>query len=367
MSEVYPEIEPYDQGMLDVGDGNLLYWETCGNPHGKPAVVLHGGPGSGCSTGVRRYFDPHAYRIVLFDQRGCGRSTPHASDPRTDLSVNTTEHLLADIERLRKHLGIDRWLLFGGSWGSTLGLAYAERNRQQVTEIVLAGVTTTRRSEIDWLYRGVAPLFPAQWARFRAGVLPADRDGDLVEAYYRLLQAPDLATRAKAAQEWCEWESALVSVDPDAMPEPRRLQPDFQMAFARIVTHYFHHNAWLEDGIILRDAGALAGIPGVMVQGRLDLGAPLVTAWELAQAWPDGELVIVNGAGHSTRDPGMSEAVIAATRSFCRARLASADESESQSVLSDGGANQPATHTVRPSAVRRALSDHRPIKTRCAP
>lgn len=316
MTELYPKIEPYDHGMLDVGDGNLVYWETCGNPHGKPAVVLHGGPGSGCSTGVRRFFDPSAYRTVLFDQRGCGRSTPHASDPRTDLSVNTTEHLLADIEGLRQHLGIDRWLVFGGSWGSTLGLAYAERNPQRVTAIVLVGVTTTRRSEIDWLYRGVAPLFPAQWARFRAGAPTAERDGDLVEAYYRLLRDPDPEVRAKAARDWCEWESALVAVDPDAKPEPRRLQPAFQMAFARIVTHYFRHNAWLEDGILLRNAGALTGIPGVMVQGRLDLGGPLVTAWELAQAWPDGELVVVSGAGHSSGDPGMSEAVIAATDRF---------------------------------------------------
>jgi proline iminopeptidase len=316
MTELYPEIEPYDNGMLDVGDGNLVHWETCGNPHGKPAVVLHGGPGSGCSPGLRRFFDPNAYRIVLFDQRGCGRSVPHASDPRTGLSVNTTEHLLADIERLRQHLGIDRWLLFGGSWGSTLGLAYAERNPQRVTAIVLVGVTTTRRSEIDWLYRGVAPLFPVQWARFRAGVQATDRDGDLVEAYYRLLQAPDPGVRAKAAKDWCEWEAALVSVDPDAAPEPRRSQPAFQMAFARIVTHYFRHNAWLEDGILLRNAGALTGIPGVMVQGRLDLGAPLVTAWELALAWPDGELVVVGGAGHSSGDPGMREAVIAAIDRF---------------------------------------------------
>ncbi|HEY5751789.1 MAG TPA: prolyl aminopeptidase [Chthoniobacterales bacterium] len=272
MTELYPKIEPYDHGMLDVGDGNFLYWETCGNPNGKPAVVLHGGPGSGCSTEVRRFFDPIAYQIVLFDQRGCGRSTPHASDPRTDLSVNTTEHVIADIECLRQHLGIHRWMVFGGSWGSTLGLAYAERHRQRVTEIVLVGVTTTRRSEIDWLYRGVAPLFPAQWARFRAGAPVAERDGDLVEAYYRLLQDPEPVVRTKAAKDWCEWESALVSVNPDAEPEPRRLLPEFQMAYARIVTHYFRHNAWLEEGILLRNAGALTGIPGVMVQGRLDLG-----------------------------------------------------------------------------------------------
>ena len=320
MTVLYPEIEPYDHGMLDVGDGNRVYWEVCGNPNGKPAVVLHGGPGSGCSTGVRRYFDPQAYRIVLFDQRGCGRSLPHASDLRTNLSVNTTPHLLADLEQLRQHLGIDKWLLFGGSWGSTLGLAYAERHRQRVTEIVLGGVTTTRRAEIDWLYRGVAPLFPAQWAQFRAGVHPAERDGDLVTAYHRLLQDPDPAIHMKAAQDWCAWEAALVSVDPEATPELRRLQPAFQLAFARIVTHYFCHNAWLEEGMLLRQAHVLAQIPGILVHGRLDLGSPLVTAWELAQAWPKSELVIVNGAGHSATDPGMSEALIAATDRFATRR-----------------------------------------------
>jgi proline iminopeptidase len=235
MTVLYPAIEPYDHGMLDVGDGNRVYWEVCGNSNGKPAVVLHGGPGSGCSTGVRRYFDPQAYQIVRFDQRGCGRSTPHASDPRTDLSVNTTAHLLTDMERLRQYLGIGQWLLFGGSWGSTLGLAYAERHPQRVTAMVLVGVTTTRRSEIDWLYRGVAPLFPVQWARFRAGVPPAERDGDLVAAYHRLLQEPDPAIHMKAAQDWCEWESAVVSVDLEANPEPRRWQPAFQLACAHIV------------------------------------------------------------------------------------------------------------------------------------
>jgi proline iminopeptidase len=305
--------------MLDVGDGNRIYWEVCGNPDGKPAVVLHGGPGSGCSTGMRRYFDPSAYRIVLFDQRGCGRSRPHASDPNTDLSINSTDHLIADMERLRQHLDIDRWLLFGGSWGCTLGLAYAERYPHRVTEIVLVGVTMTRGSEIDWLYRGVAPLFPEQWDRFRAGVPPAERDGNLVEAYYRLLQNPDPATHMKAAKDWCDWENALLSVDPDAKPDPRRLQPAFQLAFARIVTHYFRHHAWLEDGILLREAGSLAGIPGVLIHGRLDFGAPLVTAWELAQAWADSELVIVTNAGHASTDPGMSEALIAATNRFAPA------------------------------------------------
>ena len=319
MTVLYPEIEPHEDGMLDVGDGNHLYWEVCGNPVGKPIVVLHGGPGSGCSTEMRRYFDPSAYKIVLFDQRGCGRSTPHASDLHTDLSVNTTEHLLADIEILRLNLRIDRWMLFGVSWGSTLALAYAERNLHRVTEIILIGITTTRRAEIEWLYGGVAPLFPEQWDRFRSGVPTAERDGDLIEAYHRLLMHSDPAIHLKAAKYWCDWESALISVDQYTKPEPRRLQPTFQLAFARIVTHYFRHNAWLESGILLREAGSLSGIPGIMVHGRLDLGAPLVTAWELARAWPDSELVVVSGAGHASTDPGIGDALIEATDRFARA------------------------------------------------
>lgn len=316
MNSVYPEIEPYEQGMLDVGQGNRIYWEVCGRPDGKPAVVLHGGPGSGCNAGMRRLFNPDVYRIVLFDQRGSGRSTPHASDYGTDLTFNTTEHLLADMEQLRVHLSIDRWLIFGGSWGVTLGLAYAQWRPERVTEMVLTGITTTRRSEIDWLYRGVSPLFPEQWARFRAGVPEADRDGDLVEAYARLLEHPDVRVRARAAHDWCEWESSLLSVIPDYKPGRRWADPDFQMAFARIVTHYFRHNAWLEEGRLLREAHRLRGIPGILVHGRMDLDAPLTTAWELAQAWPDSELVIVSGAGHSGSDPGMTEAVLAAIDRF---------------------------------------------------
>ena len=318
MSTLYPPSEPFAQGMLDVDGGHQIYWETCGNPAGKPIVVLHGGPGSGCSPKTRRYFDPAAYRIVLFDQRNCGRSRPHAADPTTDLTTNTTHHLLADMERLRAHLGIERWAVFGSSWGATLGLAYAERHPDRVTAIVLVGVTTTRRTEIKWLYHGVAPLFPAQWARFRAGA-PADARADnLVAAYYRLLNDPDPAVRAKAAKDWCDWEESLESVDPT--PNPRRQDPVFDMTFARLVTHYFHHGAWLEEGELLRHADRLAGIPGVMVQGRLDMAGPLTTAWELAQVWPDGELVIVGGAGHSGGDPGMAEAILAATDRFARQR-----------------------------------------------
>ncbi|MFN0146426.1 MAG: prolyl aminopeptidase [Dehalococcoidia bacterium] len=316
MSALYPEIAPFEHGLLPVGGGHSIYWESCGNPRGRPAVVLHGGPGSGCSAAMRRYFDPGAYRVVLFDQRGCGRSSPHASEPATDLATNTTWHLAGDIERLRVHLGIDRWLVYGGSWGSTLGLAYAEAHPDRVTAMVLAGVTTTRPSEIDWLYGGVAPLFPAEWERFVAGASAVDRKGDVIEAYHALLHDPDPAICTRAAADFHDWEFALMAAGPAAQPSPGWLEPRFQLARARIVTHYFRHNAWLEDGVLLREAGKLAGIPGVLVQGRLDLAAPLVTAWELARAWPGVELAVVDGAGHSPGEPGMSEAIVTATDRF---------------------------------------------------
>ena len=316
MPALYPPIEPYAHGTLDVADGNLVYWEACGNPQGKPALVLHGGPGSGCTPGMRRFFDPERYRAVLFDQRNCGRSTPHASDPATSLAPNTTPHLLADIEHLRMALEIDHWLVFGMSWGSTLALAYAESHPGQVSEIVLAAVTTTRREEIDWLYHGAGRFFPEAWERFREGVPPAERDGDLVEAYARLLDHPDPAVREAAAASWCAWEDAVVATNPEAGPNPRYADARFRMAFARIVTHYFRHNAWLEDGQLLREAGRLSGIPGVLIHGRLDISSPLSTAWELAQAWPGSELVIVERSGHSSAGPGMAEAIVAATDRF---------------------------------------------------
>ena len=316
MAGLYPSIEPYDRGMLDVGDGYRLYWEVCGRPDGKPAVVLHGGPGSGCTLDARRYFDPNAYRVVLFDQRGCGRSTPQASQPHADLSANTTGHLLADIELLREHLGIEGWMVFGGSWGSTLALGYAQRNTRRVTEMVLAGVTTTSRWEIDWITEGVRILLPEQWARFRAGVPEAHGDDTLIDAYHRRLFSDDPDVRAKAARDWCDWETAVVAVHPNHTPHPRYDRPDFRLGFARLVTHYWRHGAWLDDGELLRNAGCLAAVPGVLIHGRLDLGSPLITAWKLAQAWSGSELVIVSEAGHDARDPGMAEAIIAATDRF---------------------------------------------------
>jgi proline iminopeptidase len=317
MAEPYPPIEPYEHGLLDVGDGNRMYWETSGNPDGKPALVVHGGPGSGSGPGNRRYFDPAHYRVVLFDQRGCGQSTPHASDPATDMSVNTTEHLLADMERLREHLGIERWTLYGGSWGSTLILAYAERHPQRVSEVVLLGVTMTRRSEIDWLYRGVRRFFPEQWARFCAGVPEEERD-DLVGAYARLMEDPDPAVREKAAADWVAWEDAVISLESAGTPNAYSArQGDTRLAFVRICSHYFSNGAWLEDGALLRDAGRLAGIPGVLFHGRLDLGSPLGTAWELAQAWPDSELVVVGDSGH-TGSETMKAMILETTDRFAR-------------------------------------------------
>ena len=295
--ERYPEIEPYDEGMLDVGDGQRIYWEVSGNPHGNAALVLHGGPGGGSSPGRRRLFDPDAYRIVQFDQRGCGRSTPSVSDPAVSLEHNTTPHLVADIERLREHLGIERWLVWGGSWGVTLGLAYAEQYPQRVTEMVLASVTMTRPIDVHWLYNEAGRFFPEQWARFRAGV-PATEQDDLVAAYDRLLNAhPDHAVRAKAAQDWCDWEDAVVSLEEGWTPSVRYADADFRMAFARLCAHYFSHAAWLADGELLQNAGRLAGIPGVLIHGQFDIGGPPDVPWLLAQAWPTAQLHLVR-AGH---------------------------------------------------------------------
>ena len=318
MAELYPPLEPHDSGMLDVGDGHRVYWETCGNPAGRPALVLHGGPGSGCSHNARRYFDPDAYRIVLFDQRGSGRSTPHASAPDVDLATNTTAHLLADIERLRRLLGIERWLVLGGSWGSTLALAYAEMHPERVSALVLFSVATTTAREIEWITRGVGVFFPEPWRRFCDGVPEDQRAGSLVEAYHRLLMDPDPAIHAKAARDWCDWEIALVAVHPGHAPHPRYEDPAFRLSFARLVTHYWRHRAWLEEGALARDAGRLAGVPGVLIHGRLDIGGPLVTPWRIKERWPGSELVVVGEAGHDARDPGMAESIVAATDRFAR-------------------------------------------------
>jgi proline iminopeptidase len=295
----YPGMQPDAEGMLDVGQGNRIRWAAYGNPAGKPAVVVHGGPGSGSSPGAARLFDPSRYRVVLFDQRGCGASTPHASDPTTDMHHNTTAHLIGDLEQLREHLGIDRWLLLGGSWGSTLILAYAEQHPSRVSEIILNGVTTTRRSEIDWLYGGVARFFPEAWERFRAGAPEALQDGNIVAAYARLMDSKDPRVVAQAAADWCAWEDAVLSGEPHGPPTPYTDRPTLaRIAFVRIATHYFEHAAWLEEGAVLRGAHRLAGIPGVLFHGRHDMASPPDTAWSLARAWPDARLTLVTDAGH---------------------------------------------------------------------
>jgi proline iminopeptidase len=316
MSILHPEIEPYETGLLDVGDGQRLYWEVCGNPDGQPALVLHGGPGSGCTAGARRMFDPAAFRIVLFDQRQCGRSTPHASGPDVDLSVNTTAHLLGDIEALRAHLGIERWLVVGSSWGSVLGLAYAQTHPERVSALVLSHLGGSRHADIAWLYHGVGRYFPEAWARFRAGAGASDPHADLIEAYHRLLAHPDPAVREKAARDWCDWEAAVISIDPNHTRPARYDDPRFRMAFARIVTHYFARRCWLEDGQLLRDAGRLGGLPGAIVCGRLDLGSPIEGAWLLHEAWPGSALSIVENAGHETSTPGMMDTILAAIDRF---------------------------------------------------
>jgi proline iminopeptidase len=312
----HPEPLPHGEGMLDVGDGNRVRWAVYGNPSGKPAAVVHGGPGSGSSTGLVRLFNGSRYRVVLFDQRGCGGSTPHASDPSTEMRHNTTAHLIADMERLREHLEIDRWLLLGGSWGSTLILAYAERYPNRVSEIVLNGVTTSRRAEIDWLYGGVARFFPEAWERFRAGIREANRDRDLVGAYARLMNSHDPEVIERAAADWCAWEDAVLSAEPHGPASPYGDRPPpARIAFARIASYYMAHAAWLEDGVLLRDAHRLTGIPGVLLHGTHDMSSPPDTAWHLARAWRDARLSFVPDAGHKG-SPAVRERIVAALDGF---------------------------------------------------
>jgi proline iminopeptidase len=309
----YPEIEPYEYGMLAVGDGNRIYWEACGNPDGTPALLLHGGPGSGRSAGMRRYFDPAAYRIVLFDQRNCGRSTPHASDPAVSLAANTTSHLVADVELLREHLGVSSWLVFGWSWGSALALAYAERHTDRVSAAVLTGVGTGRRAEVELFTRGLGGLFPNAWQRFRDGVPADQRDGSLPAAYSRLLNHPNRAVREKAARDWCDWEEGML---PTSGHNPRYDDPRFRMAFARIVTHYWSNDHFLEsDGVLLTAAGRLGVVPAKLIQGTLDLVNLVGTPWLLATSWPGSELMLIDDAGHGGSDRLLS-AIVAATDSF---------------------------------------------------
>ena len=298
----FPAVDPYDSGMLDVGDGHQIYWECCGNPDGKPALNLHGGPGSGFSPGQRRLFDPELYRVVLFDQRGAGRSRPLASEPDADLSTNTTQHLIADIEALRRLLDVTRWTILGVSWGTSLALAYAEAHPDRVRALVLGFVTNTSRREVEWITRDVGRIFPAEWDRFAAAVPERLRQLPLVDAYAEMLFDPDPAMRDHAAREWCAWEDAHVSLTPGHQPSPRYQDPEFRLRFARLVTHYWRHAAFLEEDQIIRDAAVLNGIPGVMICGRYDVSGPLVTAWRLSQRWTNAELHVLDDAGHGGGD-----------------------------------------------------------------
>ncbi|UAJ78986.1 prolyl aminopeptidase [Leifsonia sp. ZF2019] len=316
MRTLYPEIEPYETGMLDVGDGQELYWEASGNPEGKPVVFLHGGPGGGTTPSHRRLFDPAKYRIVLFDQRGCGKSLPHASEPEADLSLNTTWHLVADIERLREHFAIEKWQVFGGSWGSTLALAYAETHPERVTELVLRGIFTLRAEELDWFYEGgAAALYPDLWEGFLEPV-PVEERGHLIRAYARLLADPDPAVHGPAAVAWSRWESSTITLRPRPELVATFTEPEYAVAFARIENHFFTHGGWFEDGQLIRDAHLLADIPGVIVQGRYDVCTPPMTAWDLHRAWPEAELRMIPDAGHAYDEPGILDALIEATDRF---------------------------------------------------
>jgi proline iminopeptidase len=313
---LYPHIEPYRTGKLKVSALHTLYFEESGNPKGKPVVFLHGGPGGGTDPSMRRFFNPRLYRIVLFDQRGCGKSRPHAS-----LEDNTTWDLVADTEKLREKLGIDRWQVFGGSWGSTLALAYAQRHPERVTELVLRGIFLLRRSELQWFYQnseGAASLFPDQWQTF-AGHIPEDERYDMMGAYYRRLTSADAKERNAAARIWSIWEGSTSHLLPDPAYVSKFKASAYAAAFARIECHYFVNGGFLEcDDQLLRDVPRIAHIPGVIVQGRYDVVCPMRSAWHLHQAWPKSKLVVVPDAGHSAFEPGNARALREATDGFAR-------------------------------------------------
>lgn len=314
VTERYAPIEPYASGLLDVGDGQQVYWETSGNPDGLPAVWLHGGPGAGASPGSRRKFDPVAYRAVVFDQRGCGRSRPLADHVGVDLSANTTAHLVGDIEQLRTHLGIERWVVAGASWGVTLALAYAQAHPECVTAMVLAAVTSGTRRETDWITRDMRRVFPREWDAFAAVVPEPDRHGDLAAAYARLLADPDPRTSDLAAEQWCAWEDTHVSLMPDWQPSLRYQDPTFRQVFARLVTHYWSNGCFLADGQIVANMHRIATIPAVLIHGRYDVSGPLDTAWDLHQAWPASRLVVLDNSGHGGTD--MTDAMADALDEF---------------------------------------------------
>jgi len=310
---LFPPIEPFDQRMLDVGDGHQLYVEQCGNPEGAPVVVLHGGPGGGCSPAMRRYFDPEVWRVILFDQRGCGRSRPHAA-----IQNNTTWHLVADIEHIRDALAIDRWAVFGGSWGATLALTYAQTHPDAAAFLALRGVFLSMQRELDWFYGGGAGSFwPEQWARFKSLVPEAEHD-DLIGAYNRRLFSGDLMQETRFARSWAAWENALASVESDGVAG--EAPHEYARAFARLENHYFSNKGFLEEGQILRDLPRIAHIPGVIVQGRYDMICPPRSAFDLSQGWQSGRLHIVRAAGHALSEPGISFELVRVMRDVGRER-----------------------------------------------
>ncbi len=309
----YPPLAPFKTGVLDTGDGHQVYWELCGNPEGKPAVFLHGGPGSGCFPDHRRLFDPERYCVLLFDQRGCGRSLPSAG-----LENNTTWHLVADMEQLRIVLGVEQWLVLGGSWGSTLALAYAETHPQRVSALVVRGIFTLRQSELLWFYQeGASALFPDLWEGFVAPI-PVEERGDLIAAYRKRLVGSDPVAQLACARAWSLWEGQTIRLLPSAANAVKHSNDAFSLAFARIENHYFVHGGWVDEGQLIRDAGKLADIPGVIIQGRYDVCTPARTAWDLHRAWPQAEFHMVADAGHAFNEPGILKLLVEATDRFAR-------------------------------------------------
>lgn len=309
--ELYPPIEPNRTGFLDVGGGHRIYYEECGNPHGKPVVFLHGGPGGGCTDAMRRFWNPDIYRIILFDQRGCGRSTPHAS-----IEHNTTPDLISDIEILRAAMGVDRWQVFGGSWGSTLALLYCQAYPEQVTEIVLRGIFLLRPKEIRWFYQhGASEIFPDLWQSFLAPIPPAERD-DLLQAYYRRLTSDDPEVCVEAAKAWSIWEGTTSTLLPDANVAAKFAGTAMALALARIECHYFVNKGFMEENRLIDNVDRIRKIPAVIVHGRYDVICRVISAWELAQAWPEADLRIVPDAGHAAFEPGIVHELITATDAF---------------------------------------------------
>lgn len=305
---LYPEIEAYASGFLDTGDGHQVYWERSGTPGAKPAVFLHGGPGGGISPKHRQLFDPALYDVLLFDQRGCGRSTPNAS-----LDNNTTWHLVADIERLRAMMGVEKWLVFGGSWGSTLALAYAETHPSHVSELVVRGIYTLTKAELDWYYQfGVSEMFPDKWEKFIAPI-PENERHEMMAAYRRRLTGDDRETQVAAARAWSLWEGETITLLPEPETSDKFGEDDFALAFARIENHFFVHAGWMDEGQLLRDAAKLADIPGTIVHGRYDMPCPAKYAWQLHKAWPKAEFKLIEGAGHAYSEPGILDALMRAT------------------------------------------------------